>query len=149
MSALSLHCLASWLQLHLLRHKRLWAWMVQNNCHCHSRAKKTHKAMAGHISQCGKSITSHKWLENQSSNLQPNHPFVKLVIVVKFMGLYFAHGIQLYPLCMVSHKNRPCSDFMQSKGKMLPFFFISIFLYCCSLNSVSINERQKNEAWGM
>ena len=128
MSALSLHYLAPQLQLYLVWFRRLWACMVQEiNCHDgqSSGARNPQAAMVGHVSQCGKSIKTHEWLENQPSKLESeaDYQLVKLAVVVKFMGPCFAYGTQLCCLCMESHKLRLCSsDFMQPKEKMLTFF---------------------------
>lgn len=120
-------------------YKKLWAWMVQeNNCHHHSGARKPHNAMVGHVSQCGKSIKSQKWLENLSSNLQPSHPFVMLVIVVKFLGLCTWNTL-ISPLYGESQE-QALLWLHAVKREDAPIF---LFRYCCYLNSVSINEAQK------
>lgn len=52
--------------------------------------------MVGHFSQCGKSIKSHEWLENQSPKLESEADYqpAKLAVVVKFMVKFiFAYGI--------------------------------------------------------
>lgn len=114
--------------------------MVQEiNCHDGQSpgARIPQEAMVGHVSQCGKSIKSHEWLENQSSKLESeaDYQFVKLAVAVKFMGPCFAYGTQLCSLCMESHKLRLCSLISCSQKRRCSQFSVSLL----SLFKIRIN----------
>lgn len=74
MPSLSLHYLAPSYSSIWQWFKGLWACIVQEiSCHdgqCPG-ARNPPEAMLGCVSQCGKSIKSHEWLENQPSKALP------------------------------------------------------------------------------